>query len=218
MSPSPKKISVALLAFAALLLAGCRRDMQDQPRLEPFMQAPIFDNGTSNQPIPAGTVARGLLRDDTHYWYGRDDAGQLVSNLPAKFTVDRQLLERGRDRFEIYCSPCHDSAGGGRGMIVRRGFKQPEPLWQDRLRAMPIGYFYDVATNGFGIMPSYKIQVPEDDRWAIAAYIRVLQVSQGSRLDELPATVQQEFHSALSASHAAASHAAAPSSGHGAGH
>lgn len=205
---SPKNLAILISAVAALTLVGCRRDMQDQPRLKPFMEAPIFNNGTSNQPIPAGTVARGFLRDDSHYWYGRDEAGQLSEALPAKFQVNRQLLERGRDRFEIYCSPCHDSTGSGRGMIVRRGFKQPQPLWEDRLKAMPIGYFYDVMTNGFGIMPSYKIQVPVDDRWAIAAYIRVLQVSQGSKLNELPADVRQEFQSALSG------HAPSASSGH----
>lgn len=212
---SPKNIAqkyvAVVAALAAVALVGCRQDMHDQPRLEPFMEAPIFANGTSNQPIPAGTVARGLLRDDAHYWYGRDEAGQWSQTLPAKFKVDRQLLERGRDRFEIYCSPCHDSTGGGRGMIVRRGFKQPQPLWEDRLQAMPIGYFYDVATNGFGIMPSYKIQVPEDDRWAIAAYVRVLQVSQGSKLSQLPADVRQEFQAAISAPAAAAP-------AHGSGH
>lgn len=194
---SLKKITFGLVALTSLALVGCRRDMQDQPRLKPFGEAPVFANGMTNQPIPAGTVARGYLKDDTHYWYGRDEQGNLVSTLPAKFVVDKALLERGRDRFEIYCSVCHDSTGSGRGMIVRRGFKQPQPLWEDRLKAMPVGYFYDVATSGFGIMPSYKIQVPEDDRWAIAAYIRVLQVSQGSRLEDLPAEVQHEFQTAL---------------------
>lgn len=210
-----------ILAAATLALGGCRRDMQDQPRLKPFKEAPIFANGIANQTPPAGTVARGLLKDDSHYWFGRDEAGNLATTLPAKFQVNRALLERGRERFDIYCSPCHDSSGAGRGMVVRRGFKQPQPLWEDRLKAMPIGYFFDVATNGFGIMPSYKIQVPEDDRWAIAAYIRVLQVSQGSRLQDLPADVQQEFQTALTAPKPAPSaHGGHGGSGHGeaAGH
>ena len=219
---SLKNITLGLLAVASLATVGCRRDMQDQPRLKPFREAPIFANGIANQAPPAGTVARGYLKDDTHYWYGRDDAGQLVKALPAKhpdgtpFQVNRALLERGQQRFDIYCSPCHDSTGGGRGMIVRRGFKQPQPLWQDRLKEMPIGYFYDVATNGFGIMPSYKVQVPEDDRWAIAAYIRVLQVSQGSRLQDLPADVQQEFQKALTAPKPAPSAHGGGHGGHGA--
>ncbi len=196
---SLNRTTLLLVAAAALALAGCRRDMQDQPRLKPFKESSFFEDGMANQPVPAGTVARGLLKEDTHYWQGRDENGQLSATLPAKFTVDRDLLLRGKERFEIFCSPCHDSTGGGRGMVVQRGFKQPQPLWEDRLKAMPVGYFFDVATSGFGIMPSYKIQVPEDDRWAIAAYIRVLQVSQGSRLEELPAHVQQEFQTALSA-------------------
>ena len=104
-----RKTSLLLLAAATLVLVGCRRDMQDQPRLKPGREAPIFADGKANQEPPAGTVARGLLKDDTHYWQGRDAAGQLVATLPAKFTVDRDLLLRGRERFDIYCSPCHDS-------------------------------------------------------------------------------------------------------------
>ena len=216
---SLNRTTLLLVAAATLALAGCRQDMHDQPRLKPFKESGFFEDGMANQPVPAGTVARGLLKDDTHYWQGRDENGQLAATLPAKFTVDRDLLLRGKERFEIYCSPCHDSTGGGRGMVVQRGFKQPQPLWEDRLKAMPVGYFFDVATSGFGIMPSYKIQVPEDDRWAIAAYIRVLQVSQGSRLEELPAHVQQEFQTALSApkpapSDAHGSHGGAEGGGH----
>lgn len=212
---SLNRITLLLVATACLALVGCRQDMQDQPRLKPFKESAFFEDGMANQPLPAGTVARGLLKDDTHFWQGRDESGQLVATLPAKFTVDRDLLLRGRERYEIFCSPCHDSTGSGRGMIVQRGFKQPQPLWEDRLKAMPVGYFFDVATSGFGIMPSYKIQVPEDDRWAIAAYIRVLQVSQGSRLEELPAHVQQEFQTALSAPKPAPSeHGGAHGGGH----
>lgn len=212
---SLNRTTLVLVAVACLAFVGCRRDMQDQPRLKPFKQSSFFADGMANQAPPAGTVARGLLKEDTHYWQGRDENGQLATTLPAKFQVSRELLVRGRERFEIYCSPCHDSSGNGRGMIVRRGFKQPQPLWEDRLKAMPVGYFFDVATNGFGIMPSYKIQVPEDDRWAIAAYIRVLQVSQGSRLQELPADVQQEFQTALTAPKPAP---AAHGGEHGGGH
>ena len=185
------------LAAAALMLVGCRQDMQDQPYYEPFEASDVFANGSTNQPIPAGTVARGLLKDDTHWWFGRDDAGQLVSALPSQIEWSRDILERGRERFDIYCSVCHDASGSGRGMIVQRGFKQPQPLYEDRLKAMPIGYFYDVASNGFGIMPGYAKQVPVEDRWAIAAYIRVLQQSQGVSLDTLPADVQHDFEQAL---------------------
>ena len=201
-----RRLAVLLLAVAALGTVGCRQDMQDQPYYEPFEASELFDNGTTNQPLPAGTVARGLLKEDTHYWFGRSESGQWVDTLPAQIQGSRELLERGQERFEIYCSVCHDSSGSGRGMIVRRGFKQPQPLYEQRLKDMPLGYFYDVATNGFGIMPAYSKQVPEDDRWAIAAYIRVLQLSQGSTVDELPADVRNELHEALAADHGDSSH------------
>ena len=200
MSIGRHRSSVLLVAVAlsAALLGGCRQDMHDAPYVEPFEQNDFWANGAANRPLPAGTVARGLLKDDTHYWFGRDDANQLVDTLPEKFGWTRDLLDRGQDRYEIYCSVCHDSSGSGRGMIVQRGFKQPQPLYEDRLQAMPIGYFYDVISNGFGIMPHYRNQVPVDDRWAVAAYIRVLQVSQGSRLEDLPADVQESFRQAVS--------------------
>lgn len=202
-SASPGLTARSLLALAlavsAMVLVGCRQDMHDQPYYEPYEASEFFPDGSTNQPIPAGTVARGLLKDDTHFWFGRDESGGLVDTLPAQMQWDRAMLERGRERFDIYCSICHDTSGSGRGMIVQRGFKQPQPLYEDRLRAMPLGYFYDVATNGFGIMPSYSRMVPTEDRWAIAAYIRVLQQSQGMRLEELPPAVQQSFQSALAA-------------------
>lgn len=192
-----RRAGLLFLAATALVSVGCRQDMQDQPYYEPYELSDVFANGTTNQPIPAGTVARGLLKEDSHYWFGRDDQGALVSELPERMEWSRDLLERGQERFNIYCSVCHDQSGSGRGMIVQRGFKQPQPLYEDRLKAMPLGYFYDVATNGFGIMPGYLKQVPTDDRWAIAAYIRVLQLSQGSTMEELPANVQAELKKAL---------------------
>lgn len=195
---------LAAVAVGALLLGGCRQDMQDNPYLEPFEQHDFFENGSVNRPLPAGTIARGLLKEDTHYWFGRDDRNSLVNALPEKFSWTSDLLDRGQDRYEIYCSVCHDSTGSGRGMIVQRGFKQPQPLYEDRLQGMPIGYFFDVITHGFGIMPHYRNQVPVDDRWAIAAYIRVLQVSQGSRLDELPPDVQESFRLAMTTMNAEA--------------
>lgn len=203
------------LAAAAIMLVGCRQDMQDQPYYEPYETSDVFANGSTNQQIPAGTVARGLLKDDTHWWFGRDASGQLVSSLPSDIEWSRDTLERGRERFGIYCSICHDTSGSGRGMIVQRGFKQPQPLYEDRLRAMPIGYFYDVATNGFGVMPSYSKQVPVEDRWAIAAYIRVLQQSQGMRLEELPADVQGEFQQAMAALASGDDHGEDHGGGHG---
>lgn len=215
---NPDKIRLPLLLLAAALLAvGCRQDMQDQPRLEAFETSDFFSNGMANQAPPAGTVARGLLKDDSHFWFGRDDSGQLVSELPASLSWNMELLLRGQERYDIFCSPCHDTTGAGRGMIVRRGFKQPQPLWEDRLVDLPLGYFYDVATHGFGIMPAYRTQVPEEDRWAITAYIRVLQASQGRQLDDLPAQLQQEFERGLAAQDAA-EQASAAADGHGDDH
>ncbi|MCG8457520.1 MAG: cytochrome c [Holophagales bacterium] len=208
-----RRTATLILAVALLALAGCRQDMQDQPYYEPFEKSDLFENGSTNQPIPAGTVARGLYKDgEPHYWFGRVDSGALVADLPGQVQWSAATLERGRQRYEIYCSVCHDSSGSGRGMIVQRGFKQPQPLYEDRLRAKPIGYFYDVITNGFGIMPSYAIQVPVDDRWAIAAYVRVLQRSQGVPLDQLSPELQDEFRLAL----AEAEHGGDTGGGHGA--
>ncbi len=187
----------AVASLAVLAILGCRQDMHDQPRLEALEASAFFDDGMASRQLPAGTVARGQLREDTHLWQGKDENGELVDALPMELT--RELVERGRTRYEIYCSVCHDSTGGGRGMIVRRGFKQPPPLWEQRLKGLPAGYFFDVMTAGFGLMSSYAKQIPVEDRWAIVAYVRALQLSQGSALAELPRDVQDEFHQALAA-------------------
>ena len=171
--------------------------MHDQPKLQPLEASSFFANGMASQALPAGTVARGLLREDTHLWQGKDANGELVDALPMELT--RELVERGHDRYEIYCSLCHDSVGSGRGMIVRRGFKQPPPLYEQRLKEMPAGYFFDVMTTGFGLMSSYAKQIPVEDRWAIVAYIRALQLSQTSVLAELPQELQDDFHGSATA-------------------
>jgi mono/diheme cytochrome c family protein len=157
--------------------------MNDQPRHEPLEGSGFFaDGAASRRPVP-GTVARGDKRGDQAYYSGVEPAGGFVATSPLPIT--RELLERGRERYTIFCSPCHGRVGDGRGMIVERGFKQPPTLHSDRLRGQPIGYFVDVITNGFGVMPSYAPQVPPDDRWAIAAYIGALQLSQYARAADL---------------------------------
>lgn len=130
-----------------------------------------------------GTIAREELRLDTHYYEGRVD-GELASGLPVPLT--RALLDRGQERYEIFCRPCHGGTGEGDGTVVARGFGPPPSYHRDRLRNMPIGHFFDVITNGFGRMASYRSRVPVGDRWAIAAYIRALQLSQNARLDDVP--------------------------------
>jgi hypothetical protein len=175
-------------ALLAALLAGCVQKMSDQPRYEPLEASTFFADGMASRPLVPGTVARGQLRTDEHFFTGRVD-GELADRLPDRSLAERsleELLLRGRERFNIFCSPCHDRVGTGQGMVVRRGFPQPPSYHSDRLRQAPIGYFFDVATNGFGRMPSYAVRVPTDDRWAIAAYIRALQKSQHAEVDSLP--------------------------------
>jgi hypothetical protein len=178
-----------LVVFAIISLAGCRQDMHDQAKLEPYEASPFFADGVGSRVPPKGTVARGFLRDDVLFYSGQTADGRLSAELP--FPATRAVLLRGRERFDIFCSPCHDRAGSGRGMIVRRGFKQPPSLHDDRIRRSPVGYYFDVISNGFATMPSYAAQIPPADRWAIAAYIRALQLSQGARLLELPAADQR---------------------------
>jgi mono/diheme cytochrome c family protein len=166
-----------------LAVAGCRQDMHDQPKYQPLEASPFFADGRASRPRVPGTIPRGRLDADPLYVTGKSDTG-LSDVFPAPVT--HATLDRGHQRFDIYCAPCHDRVGTGRGMIVMRGYKQPPSFHEDRLRGMSPGYFFDVMTNGFGVMPSYAAQVPVDDRWAIAAYIRALQLSQHATLAEVP--------------------------------
>lgn len=169
--------------------------MHDQPRLKPLRESSFFADGSGARPLPAHTVSRGNLRADVVFYTGKWPDGQFATALPRETPLSRDLLLRGRERYDIFCSPCHDASGTGRGMVVRRGFKQPPSYHIDRLRQLPVGYFVDVMTNGFGAMSSYASQIPPADRWAIAAYVRALQASQYSPVAELPA----EDRAALSA-------------------
>jgi mono/diheme cytochrome c family protein len=178
-----------LATLALLALAGCRTEMYDQPRNETFTETSLFANRSSARPLVAGTVARGWSMEDQHLFNGRVD-GKLAETFP--FEVDRAILERGRQRYEIYCTPCHDGLGTGNGMIVQRGFSPPPTFHSDRLRTMPVGHFFDVQTRGYGAMYSYAARIKPADRWAIAAYIRVLQQSQNAPEGELsPADLAQ---------------------------
>jgi len=174
-----------ILALAATLLTGCRQDMQDQPKYVPLRPSSFFDDGRSERPLVEGTVARGHLNADSAFYTGKTD-GKPVDAFP--FAITRAVLNRGQERFNIYCSPCHDRLGTGHGMIAQRGFNRPPPqsYHVDRLRQAPVGYFFDVITNGVGAMPDYAAQIEPADRWAIVAYVRVLQLSQDASLNDVP--------------------------------
>lgn len=198
-------------------LPGCDRlDMYDQPRYESLEASKFFSDGMSARPRVEGTIARGGLNEDTAFFTGKDGK-QLVDRIPesayrsfydahphrfhAEFEgvtpteMRRAFLERGRERFDIYCSVCHGRTGSGDGMIVQRGFRAPPTYHSDRLRQAAAGHFFDVITNGFGAMASYSNRVEPADRWAIVAYIRALQLSQNAVLDDAPADQREELNS-----------------------
>ena len=173
-------------------VSGCelRQAMYDQEKYEPLEASSFFSDGQSYRPQISETVARGQLRLDSHYYEGKVD-GELSYDLPVPVT--NELLTRGKERFGIYCTPCHGHTGKGDGIIVKRGLKAPSSFHEQRLRDMPISYFFDVITNGYGIMYSYASRVPTADRWAISAYIRTLQLSQNIDYDQLPDEDQSQL-------------------------
>jgi mono/diheme cytochrome c family protein len=180
-----KAVRSALLLIASLLLAtACRQDMHDAPRVEAYEATDAFADGRGNRQLVEGTVARGWLNDDELLTTGKV-GGTVADQFP--FPVSRDVLERGRQRYNAYCTPCHGQTGQGNGMVVQRGFKAPPSFHDDRLRNSPAGYYFDVMTNGFGVMSDYRSQVEVRDRWAIAAYIRALQLSQRATVADVPA-------------------------------
>lgn len=190
-APRVPRASISrLLLLAAVAGTGCRQDMHDQPRYKPLARSDFFDDHRSARPLLPGTVARGQLREDPVFFTGKKGTG-FVTELPVPLTLE--LLRRGQVEFQTYCSPCHGRVGRGDGMVVQRGFKKPSSYHVDRLRASPVGYFFDVITNGFGAMSDYSAQVPVRDRWAIVAYIRALQLSQRARLEDVPAVKRAEL-------------------------
>src|SRR5271156_2085864 len=188
---SPARVlTVACLGAIALLLSGCRLDMHVQPKYLPYEPTDFFGDGRSErQPVP-GTVARGQLRLDELMFTGREN-GVVVDKFP--FPITKADLERGRERYNVYCTPCHDYTGTGNGMVVQRGFPQPPSYHIDRLREAPVGHFFEVMTNGFGEMYSYAARIEPADRWRIAAYIRVLQLSQSATIQDAPESERQKL-------------------------
>ena len=174
---------LALVALLPLALAGCRQDMHDNPRHEPLEASRVFSDQSAARPLVEGTVPRGHLNADDFLYTGKVD-GMPVSEFP--FAITRTELDRGQDRFNVYCAPCHSRLGDGRGMVVQRGYRQPPSFHIDRLRDAPPGYVYDVITNGFGVMPDYRAQLTVEDRWAVVAYLKALQLSQNATMADVP--------------------------------
>lgn len=197
------QLLTALVGLVALVGPGCRGNKSAEPpvhlNLNMDFQAHFKaqeenawfpDKRAMRLPVE-GTVAQGQLREDDAFYRGRDANGRLIDTLPAGVTLDAALLARGEARYDIYCAPCHEKTGYGQGMIVQRGLKVPPPSYHEpRLQAMPLGYFFDVITHGKNTMRSYASQIPVADRWAIAAWVRVLQVSQRAELADVPANIR----------------------------
>jgi len=180
-----RQITVVAVLVAILLTAGCRLDMHVQPRINPLAKSDFFPDERGARPLVEGTVARGELHADTYFYTGKVGSSPGDS-MP--FPVTKDVLERGRERYDIYCSPCHSPLGDGNGFIPSRGFSRRPPSYHiPRLEKAPLGYFYDVMSNGFGIMPDYSAQISPQDRWNIVAYIRALQLSQNATRADVPA-------------------------------
>ncbi|MGA9980143.1 MAG: cytochrome c [Candidatus Sulfotelmatobacter sp.] len=186
----PVERSSTAVSYAAVLLllalsSGCRLDMHVQPKQNPFSRSDFFTDQRSERPPVEGTVARGQLHEDTYFYTGK------IGNTPGDympFPVTKEVLERGRERYDIFCAPCHSRVGDGNGIVPSRGFPRKPPSYHiPRLQKAPVGYFYNVITEGFGIMPDYSSQIPPRDRWDIVAYVRALQLSQNATMADVPA-------------------------------
>ena len=173
----------AAIACLGVLMTGCRLDMHIQPKYKGNEPSRFFSDGRSERPVVPGTVARGELRTDELLYTGKIN-GTVANVFP--FPITQKDLERGQQRFNIYCAPCHDYTGSGNGMVVQRGFPPPPSYHIDRLVKAPVGHFFDVMTNGYGTMYSYAARVSPRDRWRIAAYIRALQLSQNAPVSDVP--------------------------------
>jgi mono/diheme cytochrome c family protein len=190
--PEIRVLALTMMLAAGIGSTGCRQDMHDAPRFNPLRKSDFYDDHRSERPLIEDTVARGWLMADDAYATGKVN-GQFVAELPAAVPLSLDLLKRGEQRFNIYCAPCHSRTGEGTGIVVQRGYKQPPSYFDPRLVAQPLGYFYDVITHGFGQMPDYAAQIQPQDRWAVAAYIRALQVSRHATVADVPAAERPQL-------------------------
>ena len=184
-----KRLMITMLGVFALAFAGCggtlRQDMANQPRQNPLSPATFFPDDRSARPLIDNTVVRGALAEDDLLVPKESNAFPLP--------LTRERLERGKDRYAIFCTPCHGLQGDGMGMVTLRGMKHPPSYHQDRLRNVPNGYLFDVITNGFGAMNGYAAQLAPRDRWAVVAYLRALQVSRNAHVADLPASLREKL-------------------------
>ena len=196
-----------IMMLAMLFLAGCQQKMANQPRYDPLEASDFFPDGMAARPRLANTVARGELVTNPYLETGKI-GGQEGDGFP--FEVTAQVMNRGHERFNIYCSQCHGRVGDGNGMIPARGFRRPPSFHTESLRTAKTGHIFDVITNGFGSMPPYRTMIPAADRWAIIAYIRALQASQSGSMNDVPATQRAAL--------ASGKLSPAPAAQHGGGH
>ena len=209
MTNASRLLLAACTAAGLFFAGGCRylkQDMANQPKNLPLSPSDFFEDARSERPQVENTVARGSLADDALFVPKDSNAFPLP--------VNRELLERGQDRFKIFCTPCHGLQGDGNGMVAMRGMKHPPSFHQDRLRQAPNGYFYDNITNGFGAMFGYSAQIPPRDRWAIIAYVRALQLSRNAKVADLPAELREKLNRAGSSGANEAGTAKDPAGGH----
>lgn len=176
--------TLTVLMVLTLLLSACGRNMADQPKYLPYQESILFENRSSARPLIEGTVSRERGGLSPAFLRGTDERGAFLSEPPIELTFE--VLQRGQERYNIYCAPCHNYDGGGGGMVVQKGFPAPASFHEPRLQQADIGYIYAAITNGFGRMYSYASRIPPEDRWAISAYVRALQLSQSASLDDVP--------------------------------
>jgi cytochrome c553 len=189
---STRTCTLLALCLVSISIGGCRQNMHNQHKVEPYESSGFFTDGQASRQLPAGTVPRGVYGQNIAPYTGLTEPGPPTAlpvqgqpqGMPQRMTL--AMIQRGQQRYNVFCSPCHDRVGNGRGMIVLRGFKQPPSFHEARLRSMPAEYFVQVMTEGYGVMPAYAEEVSLQDRWAIAAYMRALQYSQNARLAEIP--------------------------------
>jgi cytochrome c553 len=185
---------IVIVMLSLLLLSSCKQDMADQGRLTPLAYSAFFKDGRVDRPQPLGTVARTQLHEDTLLYTGMQNNG-LSTTFP--FPITRDIVKRGQERYDIFCAPCHDRAGTGKGLAIQNGFQRvPESFHQQRLRDAVPGYYYQAISNGFGVMNGYAPLISPEDRWAIVAYIRALQLSENAVVEDLPEADREKLETA----------------------